>query len=69
MAIQVSYSISKDKDTWNREVEALHKLPKVLSCKRRLILTYDEAQTIEDEYGTIDVIPCWKWLLGKIDVR
>ena len=64
IAIQVSYSISKDKDTWNREVGALQKLPKALSCKKRLILTYDESQTIEDEYGTIEVIPCWKWLLG-----
>ena len=63
LAIQVSYSITKDKDTWDREIGALQKLPKVLSCRRRLILTYDEAQTIEDEYGTIDVIPCWKWLL------
>lgn len=64
LAIQVSFSISKDKDAWDREVGALKKLPKVLSCRRRIILTYDEAQTIEDEYGTIEVIPCWKWLLG-----
>lgn len=64
MAIQVSFSISKDKDAWDREVGALKKLPKVLSCRKRIILTYDEAQTIEDEYGTIGVIPCWKWLLG-----
>ena len=64
LAIQVSFSISKDKETWDREVGALQKLPKILSCKRRLILTYDEEQTIEDEYGAIEVIPCWKWLLG-----
>ena len=64
LAIQVSFSISKDKDAWDREVGALKKLPKVLSCRRRIILTFDEAQTIEDEYGTIEVIPCWKWLLG-----
>ncbi len=64
LAIQVSYSISKDKDTWEREVGALQKLPKAKPCKRRIILTYDEQQTIEDEYGIIEVIPCWKWLLG-----
>ena len=64
LAIQVSYSISRDIDTWEREVGALQKLPKSLACKRRIILTYDEQQIIEDEYGKIEVIPCWKWMLG-----
>ena len=64
LAIQVSYSISGDIDTWEREVGALQKLPKALACKRRIILTYDEQQIIEDEYGKIEVIPCWKWILG-----
>ena len=63
-AIQVSYSISRDIDTREREVGALQKLPKALACKRRIILTYDEQQIIEDEYGKIEVIPCWKWMLG-----
>ena len=64
LAIQVSYSISRDIDTREREVGALQKLPKALACKRRIILTYDEQQIIEDEYGKIEVIPCWKWILG-----
>jgi len=64
LAIQVSYAISKDNDTWEREVGALQKLPKVLACKRRIILTYDEQQIITDEYGKIEVIPCWRWMLG-----
>lgn len=61
-AIQVCYSL-KDTDTRKREITALSKLPKVLECKRRTIFTFDEEQTIEDEYGTIEVIPTWKWLL------
>ena len=48
LATQVSHSI----------------LPKALACRRRIILTYDEQQIIEDEYGKIEVIPCWKWMLG-----
>ena len=64
LAIQVSYSISRDIDTREREVGALQKLPKSLACKRRIILTYDEQQIIEDEYGKIELIPCWKWMLG-----
>ena len=64
LAIQVSYSISRDIDTREREVGALQKLPKALACKRRIILSYDEQQIIEDEYGKIELIPCWKWMLG-----
>ena len=63
LAIQVSYSIESSDATERREVEALQKLPRVLSCKRRVIITYDEEKNIEDEYGVIEVIPCWKWLL------
>ena len=65
LAIQVSYSIESAGTTEKREVEALQKLPKALSCKRRLIITYDEEKYIEDEYGTIEVVPCWKWLIQQ----
>jgi len=61
-AIQVSYSLS-DGDTRKREVGALSKLPKALECERRTIFTFDEEETIEDEYGRIEVVPAWKWLL------
>ena len=63
LAIQVSYSITKSPDTYAREADALKKLPKVLPCERRLILTYEEEDTIKDDFGTIEVIPLWKWLL------
>lgn len=26
-------------------------------------ITNDESDTIEDEYGTIEILPIWKWLL------
>ena len=26
-------------------------------------ITYDEENTITDAHGSIEVIPCWKWLL------
>ena len=66
LAIQVSYSMH-DEETRKRETEALQKLPNRLSCKRRLILTYDEEETISDKHGTIEVVPVWKWLLEKSD--
>ena len=62
LAIQVSYSLH-DEDTRKRETEALKKLPRRLPCSRRLILTYDEEETVTDQQGTIEVMPVWKWLL------
>ncbi len=63
LAIQVSYSLHEE-DTRKRETEALQKLPHRLPCSRRIILTYDEEETITDQHGTIEVIPVWKWLLS-----
>ena len=62
LAIQVSYSL-RDEETRKRETEALGKLPNRLPCRRRLILTYDEEETISDKHGTIEVMPVWKWLV------
>lgn len=61
LAIQVSYSL-RDDETRKRETEALHKLPHHLPCSRRIILTYDEEETITDQHGIIEVAPVWKWL-------
>ena len=61
-AVQVSYTL-KDEETYEREVSALKKLPKVLSCRRRTIITYDESDSISDANGCIEVLPFWKWLL------
>lgn len=66
LAIQVSYSLH-DEDTRKREVEVLQKFPKHLPCKQRLILTYDETESIIDQYGSIEVCPVWKWLLKDVD--
>jgi hypothetical protein len=63
LAIQVSYSIA-DPETEKREKEPLEKLPNVHPCRRRIIITYDEEGTLTDKHGAIEVIPCWKWLLG-----
>lgn len=62
LAIQVAYSIA-DEQAWAREVGALSKLPNVHPCRRRVIITHDEEDTVTDKYGSIEVIPCWKWML------
>lgn len=63
LAIQASFSISKSKETFDREVDALKKLPAVKECSRRMILTDNESGLIEDEHGTIEVMPLWSWLV------
>ena len=62
LAMQVCYSLH-NQDTRKRETEALQKISKRLPCKRRIVLTYDEEETITDQHGIIEVIPAWKWLI------
>ena len=61
-AVQVSYTL-QDPETREREVNALSRITNVLDCRRRIIITRDEKETITDVHGTIEVIPCWQWLL------
>ena len=63
LAVQASYSLA-DESTRKREVDALSKLPNVHPCKRRVIVTYDEEQSITDKHGVIEIVPCWKWFLS-----
>lgn len=67
LAIQVCYTL-KDEETRNREVGALSKLPKRLPCRRRLLVTLDESGAITDDFGTIEVIPFWQWILLDVFV-
>lgn len=65
LAIQSSYSLTGSDSTYDREVDALKKIPNVLDCNRRVILTYDEFDTVTDEFGSIEVMPLWKWILDN----
>ncbi len=65
LAIQVSYRMSLSPDTFDREVSALRKLPNVIPCSRRIVLTNDETGELEDEFGKIEIIPAWKWLIAQ----
>ena len=62
-AIQASYSLTGSDSTYDCEVDALKKIPNALECNRRVILTYDEFDTVTDEFGTIEVMPLWNWIL------
>jgi len=64
IAIQVCYDLNNSDGTFDREVDALIKLPKVLECKKLMIITRDSEQILEIDDKTIEVIPVWKWLLN-----
>ncbi len=65
MAIQVAYDLRKDPQTIKREVRAIEKFSEVFPCKKRLILTLEENNTIPSKVGKIEVRPLFKWLLTQ----
>jgi hypothetical protein len=64
LAVQVCYSL-RDMETRKREINALLKMAKQIEVKRFIILTKDEEETLVEQGLVIEVIPVWKWLLGK----
>lgn len=66
MAIQTSVRLS-DQATIKREVDALTKLHKTHPLKKAVIVTRDEASTINVDGLAIDIVPVWKWLLTPMN--
>ena len=62
-AVQVCYCMNDAEGTFERETKALLKLQSRLSCRRNVIVTYEDEDTLEIDGVTIEVIPAWKFLL------
>ena len=62
-AIQVCYNLD-NADTFDREVNALLKISKILECKKMQIITGDAEKTLKINNNKIEVIPAWRWLLS-----
>jgi predicted AAA+ superfamily ATPase len=62
-AIQVCYNLDNADGAFDREVNALLKISKVLDCDKLLIITYETERKLEINDMKIDVVPVWKWLL------
>ena len=65
LAIQVARDLRKNPETVKREVGAIEKFSKVFPCKKRLILTLEESDTIDSSVGKIEACPVLKWLLAQ----
>jgi predicted AAA+ superfamily ATPase len=63
-AIQACYSLDDASGTFDREVNALLKVSKILECKKLLIITSDTEKTLKISNKKIEIVPLWKWLLG-----
>lgn len=63
LAIQVSYAPHKTEETWQRESSALIKLSRKLDCRRLLVISYEEEDSVIVGDNVIEIIPIWKWLI------
>lgn len=61
-AIQVSYTIKNNTETFDREVRALNKISERLAVKRKLIITFDEEDNTRLRAQGIEIIPAWKFI-------
>lgn len=62
-AIQVCYSMNDAEGTFERETKALVKIQSRLSCRRNIIVTYEDEGMVEKDGIKIEVVPAWKFLL------
>jgi hypothetical protein len=63
LAIQVCYNLENNDGTFDREVNSLLKLSRLLTCNKLIIITKDSEKTLDIKNRIIEVIPVWKWLL------
>lgn len=61
-AFQSCYAMDNTDGTFEREVGALLKMQKHLSCRRRIIVTYDSEDVFVKEGVKIEVMPAWKFI-------
>lgn len=62
LAVQAAFRLA-DRETLEREKNALKRLDAIHPLRQALIITYDEEATIDEDGLMIAVRPAWKWLL------
>ena len=61
--VQVCEKMPEGSETRKREMAALREAQAEQSGCRAVVVTRDEEAAVDSAYGTIEVIPVWKWLL------
>ncbi len=63
--IQVTYELRReDHEQYRREIGALVKASRELSCKNLQVITWSQEDVEEVGNVRIKIVPLWKWLLG-----
>jgi predicted AAA+ superfamily ATPase len=62
--IQVCWDM-KEKETRDREINGIREAASFTGCKKMTIVTHEEEEIIQDTLGTINIVPAWKWFLGR----
>ena len=62
--IQVCWDMG-DEATLERELRGLKAAHDATGCDKLLIITATKADTITLKWGKVEVIPAWRWLLGR----
>lgn len=65
LAVQVCYSMIDSEGTFERETSAIVKLQDRFKTKRNIVVTFEEEGIVEKNGVMIEVIPAWKFVLGK----
>lgn len=62
--IQVTWNMS-DGNTREREINGILEAAKVTQCNKLTIVTVDEEDSFLKNGKTVNVVPAWKWVLGR----
>lgn len=62
--IQVTWDMSEE-STKEREISGILEASKVTKCDNLTIITTEEESILEINGKKINIIPAWKWALGK----
>ena len=55
----------KEKETRDREINGIREAASFTGCKKMTIVTREEEEIIQDSLGTVNIVPAWKWFLGR----
>jgi len=55
----------KEKETRDREINGIREAASFTGCKKMTIVTHEEEEIIQDTLGAINIVPAWKWFLGR----